>query len=442
MRLIATGLSAAAVASGLRIEIDSKEQARWESNLPSDIPKPVLVSFKNHLHSLSGLFSSIVTGSRITPAQAEAAGADNGLSIEREDSCDAPQDGTDFPNWAGSYCLISYDDKSCANEFNCHFSETTSQLPSGSKLCCRSGEFSESFGTGKTSGRVFFSSADDAANASCPSAQAGHFGLHECIFVTNPKPEEALYLNKFDLGQACKIWGPEHGYYSINPIPDTDGYAKSEQNWVGNTEMEICARHITYTSTEDAALAEVHNIMPFCTFKLEGEACPSYAPSFLSFPSGNGPHLPNDNLYTVNTWLDTAGFCCSLTDHLTVEKTIVNLDHLNHDFTMNDFQVIKWPYAPCPEFEFPAMDLTVYNMAYSGATHYPFENADMNLTICNYKQPSPENAEAVEAAPAQAEAPAAKEDTPPMIFNFGASSDSNMKVVKSDDLYKQYDAEA
>lgn len=174
---------------------------------------------------------------------------------------------------------------------------------------------------------------------------------------------------------------------TINPIPDADSYKNADLSWVGKTKMDLCARDITYTSTQDSALPEIHNIMPFCTFKVDGMGCPSYAPSFLSFPKGSGPVLPQDNMYTATTWLDNSGFCCSLTSQLTVETTKVNLDHLDHDFTMSDFQVIKWPYADCPEFEFPVMDLTVYNVSYTNSKVYPFENADMELTMCNYKRP-------------------------------------------------------
>merc|ERR1712226_1574185 len=103
-------------------------------------------------------------------------------------------------------------------------------------------------------------------------------------------------------------------------------------------------------------------------------------------------HLPQDAFYAAQTFLDTSGFCCSLTNHLTVDQTTVNLDYLPANWTMNDFQVIKWPYAACPVFEFPKMDLTVHEIEYSGKKEYPFEHAGLKITMCAYRQPPPTEA--------------------------------------------------
>jgi len=106
----------------------------------------------------------------------------------------------------------------------------------------------------------------------------------------------------------------------------------------------------------------------------------------LTFPD-EIVHLPNDQLFQQSSLIDPSGLCCSLTQHKTVDRTVINLDYLPSNWTMNDFQVIKWPYADCPEFEFPKMDLTEHQIEFSGSQEYPWEAADLRFSMCSYKQP-------------------------------------------------------
>merc|ERR1719242_1653444 len=102
--------------------------------------------------------------------------------------------------------------------------------------------------------------------------------------------------------------------------------------------------------------------------------------------------MPHDHLFQQSSLIDPTGLCCSLTQHKTVDRTVINLDYLPANWTMNDFQVIKWPYAACPVFEFPKMDLTVHEIEYSGKKEYPFEHAGLKITMCAYRQPPPTEA--------------------------------------------------
>ena len=82
-----------------------------------------------------------------------------------------------------------------------------------------------------------------------------------------------------------------------------------------------------------------------------------------------------------------------MTQHKTVDQTVVNLDYLPAEWTMNDFQVIKWPYAQCPIFEFPKMDLVERNIEFTGNQEYPWAESDLKFSMCEYKQPEKVEAE-------------------------------------------------
>jgi hypothetical protein len=406
----ACALSGAATA--LRIDINGVEQASWERNQQNArVPAPVMDSFANHLHSVASLFSSILGQ---TPAGVATGAA--GFNPAPMAGCYSSEDEfSQFPDWSGPYCLISYDQEaSCAAEFNCHFhADYRTALPEGAKLCCRASneQWSDKFTAGHDSHafRVFLNDASvEAPNGTL--VQAGHFGLTEVILHARSKPDKPIYINKFDMGAACKMWGEEYGYYSINPVPE--GEYETVANG-GETELSVCAMQRMYDQAP--AEREVGSLMPFCTFKLQDQSCPEYAPLHLEFPREHG-HLPQDAFYAAQTFLDTSGFCCSLTNHLTVDQTTVNLDYLPANWTMNDFQVIKWPYAACPVFEFPKMDLTVHEIEYSGKKEYPFEHAGLKITMCAYRQPPPTEAsdEATYAptdeVPVNTEAPESVED--------------------------------
>lgn len=388
--LAATMAAGLAATHALRIDINGVEQASWEQNQAAvnGMPAPVMHSFANHLHSVASLFSSILgsNGQQLSSAS-HGAPASSGSSAGvggAVPGCFLKEDeNSAWGDWEGPYCLISYDvDASCHETFSCHYRELESALPYDAKLCCRPSteQWSEKFMTHKEhTFRVFLQGLP--APDGVAHMFEGHFGLTEAVFHARAKPENPLYINKFDLGAACKMWGEEYGYYSINPVPQ--GSYGTVQN-SDETELSVCAMHRMYDQV--SPVREVGSLMPFCTFKLVGQSFPEYAPLHLDFPKEQG-HLPQDNLYVAETFLDTSGFCCSLTNHLTVDQTVVNLDYLPANWTMNDFQVIKWPYADCPVFEFPKMELTTYEIVYNQKQEYPWEFADLKMTMCAYRQP-------------------------------------------------------
>jgi len=183
------------------------------------------------------------------------------------------------------------------------------------------------------------------------------------------------------MGSACKMWGESLGYYSLNPVPETGNYEIKNND---SGELSVCAMERKFQVAHGGK--EVPSIMPFCSFKITDQECPDYAPLFLTFPK-NVVSLPNDNLFSASSFIDPAGLCCSITQHKTIDQTVVNLDYLPANWTMNDFQVIKWPYAKCPIFEFPKMDLVEHDIEYSSNSEYPWGFSDLKFSMCQYKKP-------------------------------------------------------
>lgn len=371
---------------GLRIEVNGN--VALPDPKMAGTTEPVMQSFANHLHSVAGLFSAII-GKGGNPS--------NQAGSFYNPACYLPETAdSDFPNWSGPYCLISYDtEKTCAEEFNCNFLQSFDvKLPSESKLCCRNSNdpWSEKFQESASSMRVFSTSNQENKNNNLPSNAkliSGHYSLSEIIFNSRVKPESDLYLNKFDMGSACEMWGESLGYYSLNPVPETGNY-KVKNN--GEKQgLAVCAMERKFEVSNSGK--EVPSIMPFCSFKITDQACPEYAPLFLTFPK-NVVSLPNDELFKAESFIDSSGLCCSLTQHKTVDQTVVNLDYLPAEWTMNNFQVIKWPYAQCPIFEFPKMDLVERNIEFTGNQEYPWAESDLKFSMCEYKQPEKVEAEA------------------------------------------------
>jgi len=281
--------------------------------------------------------------------------------------------------------LISYDDsKTCSEEFNCNFFQTYDvKLPNSAKLCCRNPNdpWSDKFQDSEDILRVFTTESNVDNLPSNSKSIAGHYSLFEIIFNSRVKPEAELYLNKFDMGSACKMWGESLGYYSLNPVPETGNYEVKNND---SGELSVCAMERKFQVAHGGK--EVPSIMPFCSFKITDQECPDYAPLFLTFPK-NVVSLPNDNLFSASSFIDPAGLCCSITQHKTIDQTVVNLDYLPANWTMNDFQVIKWPYAKCPIFEFPKMDLVEHDIEYSANSEYPWGFSDLKFSMCQYKKP-------------------------------------------------------
>lgn len=371
MRFVEFGISVLPVCTfGLRIEVNG------DVSLPDPkSPEPIMQSFANHLHSVAGLFSSII--GKGNPSNSASFYNPACYLPETEDSA--------FPNWSGPYCLISYDDaETCQESFNCNFLQSYNiKLPENAKLCCRNTNepWSSKFQESETAQRVFSEESNSENLPSNGKVSSGHYGLNEIIFNGRVKPESELYLNKFDMGSACKMWGESLGYYSLNPVPESGSYGVVND---GGIELSVCAMERKFDVVNGGK--EVPSIMPFCSFKITDQTCPDYAPLFLTFPK-NVVSLPNDNLFQSTSFIDSSGLCCSLTQHKTVDRTVVNLDYLPSNWTMNDFQVIKWPYAECPIFEFPKMDLIEHDIEYSGNSEYPWAMSDLKFSMCQYKKP-------------------------------------------------------
>lgn len=358
---------------GLRIEVNG-DVALPDPKM-AGATEPVMQSFANHLHSVAGLFSAIIG----------KGGPSNQAGSFYNPACYLPEtEDSEFPNWSGPYCLISYEtEKTCAEEFNCNFLQSFDvKLPSESKLCCRNSNepWSAKFQESTSSMRVFSTSNQENLPSNAKSI-SGHYSLSEIIFNSRVKPESDLYLNKFDMGSACEMWGESLGYYSLNPVPESGNYQVKNNDERG---LAVCAMERKFEVTNSGK--EVPSIMPFCSFKITDQSCPEYAPLFLTFPK-NVVSLPNDELFKAESFIDSSGLCCSLTQHKTVDQTVVNLDYLPAEWTMNDFQVIKWPYAQCPIFEFPKMDLVERNIEFTGNQEYPWAESDLKFSMCEYKQP-------------------------------------------------------
>jgi len=363
----------------LRIEVNGDVALPDTKNNPQAgavAPEPIMQSFANHLHSVAGLFSSII--GKGNPS--------SGGSHFYNPACYLPEtEDSEFPNWSGPFCLISYDDsKTCSEEFNCNFFQSyDAKLPNSAKLCCRNPNdpWSEKFQDSKDILRVFTTDSNADNLPSNAKSIQGHYSLSEIIFNSRVKPEAELYLNKFDMGSACKMWGESLGYYSLNPVPETGNYEIKNND---SGELSVCAMERKFEVAHGGK--EVPSIMPFCSFKITDQECPDYAPLFLTFPK-NVVSLPNDNLFSASSFIDPAGLCCSITQHKTIDQTVVNLDYLPANWTMNDFQVIKWPYAKCPIFEFPKMDLVEHDIEYSSNSEYPWGFSDLKFSMCQYKKP-------------------------------------------------------
>jgi len=361
----------------LRIEVNGDVALPDPKNNPQGATEPIMQSFANHLHSVAGLFSSIIGKGNPSSGGSHFYNPACYL-LETEDS--------EFPNWSGPYCLISYDDsKTCSEEFNCNFFQSYDvKLPNSAKLCCRNPNdlWSEKFRDSDEILRVFTTNSDtEKILPSNSKYVSGHYGLTEIIFNSREKPEAELYLNKFDMGSACKMWGESLGYYSLNPVPETGNYEIKNND---SGELSVCAMERKFQVAHGGK--EVPSIMPFCSFKITDQECPDYAPLFLTFPK-NVVSLPNDNLFSASSFIDSAGLCCSITQHKTIDQTVVNLDYLPANWTMNDFQVIKWPYAKCPIFEFPKMDLIEHDIEYSANSEYPWGLSDLKFSMCQYRKP-------------------------------------------------------
>lgn len=373
MKLLSAATILPAYIYGLRIEVNGDVAALPDTKAT----QPIMQSFAQHLHSVAGLFSSII-----------GQGNPSGSSFYNP-ACYLPEkEDSEFPNWSGPFCLISYDsEKTCGEEFDCNFVENFDvQLPNESKLCCRnpdepwSSKFQE-YPKEHHAFRVFSASKQEKLPSNGEQFE-GHYSLNEIIFNARVKPDAELYLNKFDMGSACKVWGEELGYYTLDPVPQNGNYeSKSEVS-----DLEVCAMERKFDVAHNGA--EVPSIMPFCSFKISGQSCPDYAPLYLTFPK-SVLTLPNDNLYQSNSFIDSTGLCCSVTEHKTVDQTIVNLDYLPANWTMNDFQVIRWPYAKCPIFEFPKMDLSEEAVEFLGNSEYPWSFSDLKFSMCKYKQAEP-----------------------------------------------------
>jgi len=405
----------------LRIEVNGDVALPDPKNNPQAAAEPIMQSFANHLHSVAGLFSSII-------------GKGNPSSGGRHfynPACYLPEtEDSEFPNWSGPYCLISYDDsKTCAEEFNCNFFQSyEAKLPNSAKLCCRNPNdpWSEKFQDSKDILRVFTTDSNTENLPSNSKSISGHYSLFEIIFNSRVKPEAELYLNKFDMGSACKMWGESLGYYSLNPVPESGNY-EVENNDSG--ELAVCAMERKFQVAHGGK--EVPSIMPFCSFKITDQECPDYAPLFLTFPK-NVVSLPNDNLFSASSFIDPAGLCCSITQHKTIDQTVVNLDYLPANWTMNDFQVIKWPYAKCPIFEFPKMDLIEHDIEYSSNSEYPWAFSDLKFSMCQYKKPEVEQ-EVTEPAPQEdITEPAPEIPEAAALPQFTSDSDGLIEVTKID----------
>jgi len=347
------------------------------------------------------LFTSLVGYKPETLAVSDSTSGDNSANVNVLDQViEQDVECSDNLTPTGPYCLINYNvNSTCEAAFGCSFSSSGSNLPAGSSLCCSDmdSEFSAEFVDSIDSNKHyrFFLANQNRVGESVAVGDvnfeivAGFYGISELVY--NPKVAPSEHLNLMEGWTGCDY--EVDGYYNINLVPyDAMSYTNvnADANFLQNS-FSLCA-----TTGDDLNVkvnGEGASIMPYCTFKIANQECPSYAPLELSF--NNKQKLPNDSIFRDMTFLDTSNYCCAMSEHKATTKTVINLDWLDenqvYSYFQDTYQVLKWPFAPCAEFVYPKMDLTVETVQASGLNVYPFAHGDMDLTFCTYSKPEGAN---------------------------------------------------
>lgn len=380
------------IASSLRIELDETDAARWDDRQIKQIPKPVLGAFADHLHTIASLFSSLIgTGAYKDPT---------------EDALDCEH----TSHGHGPYCMISYDPSvACYTEFGCEFYDANINFGNDARLCCfkdfENKEFESTFISQFDPDmpmRLFQSNQNNVGHSYSLSSEqnspkievmAGHFGLAELIYT--PYPKAATTSTIIETWTGCPF-DDAVGYHSIDILPeDSDEYNFKEM------DNDFIRNYFSMCTVEgNGTQVEVHNedvrtLMPYCTFKLLGQDCPAEAPLSMNFDGvSHGHSLPNDNMFSALTYVDSSSFCCAKSTHDTRETTVIDIDYLKdsdeaniYDFFKSRYQVLKWPHADCAEFKFPKFDIMVNTVKLSDKQSYPWAFGDMDLTFCTYTRP-------------------------------------------------------
>jgi len=377
--------------SSLVVKLEKSDRAFLSEAKLREIPRPILGTFAEHLNSLSSLFTSLVG----YKPDVLAVNDESSSVSEIDQMVESAIDCSDNVTPAGPYCLINYKNSTCEAVFGCNFSKSPSNLPEGSQLCCSdmesefSSEFIDSIDAGKHY-RFFLANQNNVGEFVqigdlIFQIRAGFYGISELVY--NPKVAPAEHLNLMEGWTGCDY--EDDGYYNIDLVPyDAMSYTSvnADSSFLQNS-FSLCAA--TGEDLNVKVNGEGASIMPYCTFKIAGQDCPSYAPLELSF--NNKQKLPNDNIFKDMTFLDTSNYCCAMSEHKATTKTVINLDWLDenqvYSYFQNTYQVLKWPFAPCAEFVYPKMDLKVETVQASGLNVYPFAYGDMDLTFCTYTKP-------------------------------------------------------
>jgi len=386
--------------NSLTINLDKTDAARWEERQIKQIPKPVLGAFADHLHTIASLFSSLIgTGAYQSTTDSDAI------------DCEHTTLGH------GPYCLISEaqgqsasgNSTKCYQEFGCEFYDTGINFGNNARLCCFKGYENKQFESAFIDQidfshpvRLFQANQNNVGKIYDVGGHdfkvvAGHFGIAEMIFTPQPKPDTVSTIVE-NTWNGCPF-ADTVGYHSIDILPeDHEEYISREltASFVGDA-FRLCTVEGNGTKSE-VSNEDVRTLMPYCTFKLAGQDCPNEAPLAMRFDDIVAGHrLPDDNLYSAITYLDSSAFCCAKSDHDTHERTLINMEYLKsgdseestdvYEFFKSKYQVLKWPHADCAEFVYPKFDLTENKVKLTDKRTYPWHHSDLELTFCTYTKP-------------------------------------------------------